>query len=262
MSPREDATPYKTHPTNCKLSKAERERRRVRRMQRQFADANFAQVGCDPEPPTPPTIPRNLREYCLSEIRYRVRQNRKCYGAHLAERAEKAFGPLRLTDRKALESWINWLVRNRIELMTGGRYAVSSSLGSVPQTSDPVDRRQEGALVQREAAQSSAVHFERRVDASAPDLFESSSDKLNGPTRGKAVPQMPERFQFQYKRAGAEKANAFFGAIYFSEPLEKVLACASALVADKDAVEEVLNRGRSENEYLIQAMSDLGIPLP
>lgn len=101
------------------LSKAAIERRRIKRLQRQFPTGDFSQTGSDPEPGRPNNLSTNAKAYILDELRRRLRSGKKAYGKHMTKDVMKIFGRLPNNEPGDLENWINWLCRNREELISG-----------------------------------------------------------------------------------------------------------------------------------------------
>ena len=75
-------------------------------------------------------------------------------------------------------------------------------------------------------------------------------------------PKRPAKFDFKFTRDGESEANAFFGSIFYNNPIENILANARTLAQNINAVRKVQARGQTEAKYLAQAMADLGVELP
>jgi|TARA_R110002049_G_scaffold199766_14_gene370240 hypothetical protein len=310
------------------LSKAAIERRRIKRLQRQFPTGDFSQTGSDPEPGRPNNLSTNAKAYILDELRRRLRSGKKAYGKHMTKDVMKIFGCLPNNEPADLENWINWLCRNREELISG-KYAPGTLNGAShdpegtsaepedekPIFSEPHKQLPEIGNVANQSATTNEVFplkgehgssFEdqnqlpnnlaeaeviKRLpgdpmptanhDHGLAPSFEVPKEIPNqvarhasGGSAGQphiknvadaahgSVAKMPDKFDFYFKKDGAGKANKFFGSIRFNESLEQVLENARALASDKAAIDEVLNRGPKEREYLIKAMRDLQVPLP
>ena len=100
------------------LSKAAKERRRIKKLQRQYPTGKFSQIGSDPEPGFP-DLPPEANAYILNELRRTLRSGRTAYGKNMAKSVMKVFGRLPSDEPAELENWINWLCRNREELISG-----------------------------------------------------------------------------------------------------------------------------------------------
>ena len=79
---------------------------------------------------------------------------------------------------------------------------------------------------------------------------------------GNPSPKRPAKFDFKFTRDGESEANAFFGSIFYDEPVKTILANACTLAQKISAVRKVQARGPIEANYLAQAMADLGVELP
>jgi hypothetical protein len=101
------------------LSKAEKRRREQRKKIRKYPGADFSKTDPDPEPELPVEISTYVVAYILEELRRAVRNRKKIYGARLCETLQHSFGMLKAADAKRVTDWINWLVRNRHELIVG-----------------------------------------------------------------------------------------------------------------------------------------------
>ena len=100
------------------LSKAAKERRRIKKLQRQYPTGKFSQIGSDPEPGFPNLAPE-ANAYVLNELRRTLRSGKTAYGKNMTKNVMAIFGDLSNDNRSILENWINWLCRNREELISG-----------------------------------------------------------------------------------------------------------------------------------------------
>ena len=105
--------------TRNSLSKAEKRRREQRKKTKKYPSADFSKTGPDPEPALPFEISADVVAYTLEELRRAVRNGKKIYGARLCDTLQHAFGLLKAADAKRVTNSINWLVRNRHELIVG-----------------------------------------------------------------------------------------------------------------------------------------------
>ena len=103
------------------LSKAAKERRRIKKLQLQYPTGNFSQIGSDPEPDFPDLSPET-NAYILNELRRTLRSGKTAYGKNMTKDVMAIFGRLPNNEPAELENWINWLCRNREELISG-KYA-------------------------------------------------------------------------------------------------------------------------------------------
>ncbi|MEH6756946.1 MAG: hypothetical protein V7676_05500 [Parasphingorhabdus sp.] len=100
------------------LSKAAKERRRIKKLQRQYPTGKFSQIGSDPEPSFPDLAPE-ANAYILNELRRTLRSGKTAYGKNMTKDVMAIFGRLPNNEPAELENWINWLCRNREELISG-----------------------------------------------------------------------------------------------------------------------------------------------
>jgi len=322
------------------LTKAEKERRRLARLRKTYPDADFSQLGSDPEPSIPDSFPQSARDFIFKELRRKSRSGKKAYGKHLAKKVIGAFGHLSDTKPEDIEGWINWICRNRQELISG-KYAPSNFnrktqpsvnrktqpsecnaaplAHSEPQKSEieartdqpsAIDRKQfeeptialshsetmvgidtslqlensvdhemdnepaaavgaseplpptienGGMEASNKAADELSAQPRRHIDS--PSIVQPNAEFVEG-TAFRSAPIMPVKPSFKFMKDGTDKANKFFSSIYFDKSLEVIRANARDLSSDKQAVDEVFNRGPIEREYLIKAMRDLQVPLP
>ena len=314
------------------LTEAEKKRRRLAKLRKTYPDADFSQLGSDPEPSVPDSFPQSARDFIVRELRRKSRSGKKAYGKHMAKKVIGAFGHLSDTKPEDIEGWINWICRNRQELISG-KYApsnfnnksqplksnVAPSPHSEPQKS-AVDRRTDQPSPINEIPASepritvphsetiagidTSLQLENSVNqelddepaaavtASEPlpptieyagmDASNKAADKLSpqpgrqidGPSIGQpnaetvegtafgSAPNLPDKPSFKFMKDGADKANRFFSSIYFDKSLEVIRANARHLSSDKQALDEVFNRGLIEGDYLTKSMRDLQVPLP
>lgn len=134
--PDENAKGQVSPPANKRkpLSKAAKERRRIKKLQRQYPTGKFSQIGSDPEPGFPNLSPE-ASAYLFNELRRKFRSGKTAYGKHMAKSFMKIFGSLPNNEPAELENWINWLCRNREELISG-KYS-SGKQKDAAQESDP-----------------------------------------------------------------------------------------------------------------------------
>lgn len=311
--------------TRTTLSKAEKGRREQRKKIKKYPEADFSNIGPDPEPTFPVEIPAYVVAYILEELRRAVRNRKSIYGARLCDTLQAAFGLFKVAEAKCVTDWINWLVRNRHELIAGkygpgfiyeGPPAPEPGAGKTPTQASalpqakvdmggkalerdlPAPVSSEDVLEKAGQPQSfdlpngrsgttPPVQSPRQLDrhealAAAPrDSMHSEVDEARDLTTdsahlpapdpksnstleaaSNAVPKMPAKPTFRFRQYGAQKANRFLGGIHFNEPLEKVRQHAKELAADQNDLDEVMNRGPSEQEYIRQAMRDLAVDLP
>ena len=106
-----------------KLTSAQLRRRRRRNLQR-FGNADsLSQM----ERQCPADIDPELLEFAADQTRYLLRRgSRGVYGANVAKEAKLYFPELTGHHRKFFIDFVNWLVRNKVEL-TSGRYTAHST---------------------------------------------------------------------------------------------------------------------------------------
>lgn len=312
------------------LSKAEKRCRQNRKLARKYPNADFAQVGSDPEPAIPAQVPAEAFAYLIDELRRACRSSKQVYGAHLTDKLQRVFGPIDPSNETRMVNWINWLGRNRQELIFGkyapgyvpvdrtgaqfdptvssgtlndtpstinradklplhphaptpeanrthrsslvaGHQETSASTGSsdvavapsppVNQASNPVELEPGTAVGDKDVQHGAPASSKPLADkAGPPRLPPAQNDMSEGVTS--SSPQMPAKAPFFGQKEGAFKANRLFGKIYHRKPLSEIIELAATLAADEEAFNEVLNRGPTERAYLLQAMHDLGVPLP
>ena len=314
------------------LTEAEKERRRLAKLRKTYPDADFSQLGSDPEPSVPDSFPPSARDYIIKELRRKSRSGKKAYGKHMSKKVIGAFGHLSDTKPEDIEGWINWICRNRQELISG-KYApsnfnnktqplksnVAPSPHSEPQKSEVDGRTDQPSTIneipaiepritvphsQTIAGIDTSLQLENSVDHEmdnelaaavgareplpptienggmeasnkvADELSAQPKRHIDGPSIGqpnaetvegtafKSAPNMPDKPSFKFMKEGTDKANKFFSSIYFDKSLEVIRANARDLSSDKQAVDEVFNRGPIERDYLTKAMHDLQVPLP
>ena len=95
-------------------------RSRRRRNQKRFGKVDSLS---DVERQCPADINPKLLEFAVDQTRYLLRSGMKgVYGAHVAKEAERLFSELPSRHRQFFIDFVNWLVRNKVEL-TSGRYS-------------------------------------------------------------------------------------------------------------------------------------------
>ena len=110
-----------------KLTSAQLRRRRRRNLQR-FGNAGSSSHV---ERQCPADIDPKLLEFAVGETRYLLRSGVKgIYGANIAKEAERIFSKLRADHRQFFIDFVNWLVRNKVELASG-RYSSRNTQKSI-----------------------------------------------------------------------------------------------------------------------------------
>lgn len=110
-----------------KLTSAQLRRRRRRNLKR-FGNAGSSSHV---ERQCPADIDPELLEFAVDQTRYLLRSGVKgVYGANIAKEAERIFSELRANHRKFFIDFVNWLVRNKVELASG-RYSSRNAQTSI-----------------------------------------------------------------------------------------------------------------------------------
>lgn len=200
------------------LSNAEKRRREQRKKIKNYPGADFSKTGPDPEPALPVEISVYVVAYILEELRRAVRNRKKIYGARLCVTLQQAFGLLKAADAKRLADWINWLVRNRHELIVGkyrpgfiyeGPTAPESAAKKSPTLSSALSRREVdigGNVLERDLPS----------PVSSEDLLEAASQSQRiaslGGRSGTTPPvQSPNQLDRPEVRAAAPKDHVHSG---------------------------------------------------
>ena len=156
------------------LSKAAKERRRIKKLQRQYPTGKFSRIGSDPEPGFPSMSPE-ASAYLFNELRRKFRSGKTAYGKHMAKSFMKIFGSLPNNEPAELENWINWLCRNREELISG-KYSSGKQKDAAqdPEASNAV--LNEGSLP---TSASSDMHDQLSDLGQAPENLATTDETLH-----------------------------------------------------------------------------------
>ena len=204
--------------TRNSLSKAEKRRREQRKKIKKYPSADFSKTGPDPEPALPIEISADVVAYILEELRRAVRNRKKIYGARLCDTLQHAFGLLKAADAKRVTDWINWLVRNRHELIVG-KYRPGFSYEG-PSVAEPASKEsptQSSALSQTETGiGGNALDRELPFPVLPKDVLEAVSQpqslvSLGGRSGTTSHVQSPEQLDRPEVRAAAPSDHAQSG---------------------------------------------------